>query len=172
MSRIILVDEFDNEIGLKERSEIGPSDMYRVSGLWLTNSKGEVLLAKRSLLKAKNPGKWSCASAGHVDEGEDYEINILKETEEELGLTLTASELRTGPKLKFTGTNTYWITWFFAEKDISIEDLVIQEEEVSEVRWFSISEIQDMLRDTPEVFTSGFREWARHLDDSLARVAS
>ncbi len=46
--QIIVVDENDNVIGSKSRDEIDYSkDIYRVSCLWVTNPKGEVLLAQR-----------------------------------------------------------------------------------------------------------------------------
>ncbi len=88
MSKIIVVDENDKEIGVKERSKITHDDIYRVSGLWLTNSKGEILLAQRSFNKPRDndPGKWGPAVAGTVDEDETYKENIQKEIKEELGL--------------------------------------------------------------------------------------
>ena len=43
----IIVDEGDKQIGIKDRSEISLSDICRSSGLWIENSKGQVLLAKR-----------------------------------------------------------------------------------------------------------------------------
>ena len=44
--RIIIVDEQDNEIGSADRETIVPGDsrIYRVSALWITNSKGEICL--------------------------------------------------------------------------------------------------------------------------------
>ncbi len=165
MSRIILVDEDDNEIGFRERSDTRPEDIYRVSGLWLSNSKGEVLLSKRSLLKQKNPGKWSCAAAGHVDEGETYLDNIIKEAEEELGLVLTEADLTIGPKQKVYGTNTYWITWHFAQVDKDAGDFVLQEEEVAEVGWYSLGEIRELLQSEPAMFSHGLIEWIEHILD-------
>ena len=108
MTKIIIVDEHDNEIGLKERDEIEKGDIYRVSGIWITNSKGEILLSQRSLLKKKSPGKWTCAAAGTVDEGETYENNILKEVEEEIGITLLPSDLFLGPRIKLKGIHTHF----------------------------------------------------------------
>ncbi|MFA6422790.1 MAG: NUDIX domain-containing protein, partial [Candidatus Buchananbacteria bacterium] len=86
MAKIIIVNENDEAIGHKERNELDFSDIYRVSGLWITNLKGEILLAQRAFTKNHDPGKWGPAAAGTVEEGEDYETNILKEAEEELGL--------------------------------------------------------------------------------------
>lgn len=165
MTRIILVDEDDNEIGFRERLDTRPEDIYRISGLWLTNSKGEVLLSKRSHLKQKNPGKWSCAAAGHVDEGETYLDNIIKEAQEELGLVLTEADLTLGPKHKVRGANTYWITWYFAQTEKEASDFVLQEEEVSEVRWYTLDEIRELLKSNSEMFSHGFIEWIGYILD-------
>jgi len=85
--KIIIVDENDNPIGLKERGTLDyDKDIYRVSALWITNSKGQILIARRALTKKQNPGKWGPGVAGTIDEGETYDSNIIKEAKEELGL--------------------------------------------------------------------------------------
>lgn len=85
-SKIIIVDENDTIIGHKNRDSMEDGDMYRVSALWIQNSKGDILLAQRSFDKRNDPGKWGPAVAGTVEEGETYESNIIKEAEEEIGL--------------------------------------------------------------------------------------
>ena len=51
MSEVIIVDEKDNIISYKERKSISQKDIYRVSALWIMNSKGDSLLAQRSFNK-------------------------------------------------------------------------------------------------------------------------
>ena len=48
---IIIVDENDQIIGHKVRGTLDQKDVYRVSALWVQNSNGHVLLAKRALTK-------------------------------------------------------------------------------------------------------------------------
>jgi isopentenyldiphosphate isomerase len=79
MEKQVIVDESDNVIGAKIRSDILPDDIYRVSCLWLRNPSGEVLLAQRSFDKKNDPGRWGPAVAGTVSENETYEENIRKE---------------------------------------------------------------------------------------------
>ncbi len=86
MKKTIIVDENDKRIGLKIRRDIKQEEIYRVSALWIENSKGDVLLAQRSFDKKNNPGQWGTAVAGTVEEDEDYDLNIYKEAEEEIGL--------------------------------------------------------------------------------------
>ncbi|MEI7562268.1 MAG: hypothetical protein WCJ39_00675 [bacterium] len=56
MALIPVVNEQDEIIGYKERSEIQKEDIYRVTALWITNNKGEILIAQRAFTKRNNPG--------------------------------------------------------------------------------------------------------------------
>lgn len=159
MSRIQIVDENDCEIGFKKRSEVEQSDIYRVSALWLTNSKGEMLLAQRSLLKKHGPGKWGPAVAGTVDEGETYEINILKEAEEEIGLILSSEEIRVGPKVKIQGNHLHFCQWYYAKSDKNIDEFVLQEDEVMDARWVSPEELKQLTEENPEMFSGSMLRW-------------
>jgi len=57
--RIVIVNDEDEIIGHKERGTLVKEDIYRVAALWVTNSKGEILLAQRQLGKRHDPGKWA-----------------------------------------------------------------------------------------------------------------
>lgn len=144
MTKIIIVDEQDNEIGLKDSDKVDYEDIYRVSALWLTDkTSGDVLLAQRKWTKTNDPGKWAAAVAGTVDEGETYQQNIVKETEEEIGLTNLITT--TGPK-QFVddGQHKYFIQWYLAEVDKNRTNLTLQEEEVEAVKWIKLG---DLIKD-------------------------
>lgn len=142
--KAIIVDEEDNSIGLKDRNEIDyKKDFYRAAGVWIVNSKDEVLLAQRKFTKAKDPGKWGPAVAGTVEGGETYESNAYKETEEEIGVSGIKLEL--GPKQKMSYPRKYFVQWFIGKIDKPAEEFTIQEEEVEQVKWISKEEL---LKDT------------------------
>lgn len=159
MPRIIIVDENDTPVGVKERSGLAPDDIYRVSGLWITNTSGHILIARRALTKDKNPGRWGPAVAGTIEDGETYESNILKEAEEEIGLTLLLSDIQTGPKTKLHGIHTYFTQWFFLRRNIAIEDLTLDRTEVEEVRWVSRDELLALFQKDPHSFVGTMPEW-------------
>ncbi len=151
------VDEQDKLIEYKEKSQVKDSDVYRVSALWLTNSKGEVLLAKRVHTKKHDPSKWGPAVAGTVEKGETYESNIIKETEEEIGLTNVKFKL--GAKQRIHGKHNFFDQWFLATVDMNANDFVIQKEEVEEVRWFSKKEIKAIFKKNPDFFIASAKQW-------------
>ena len=159
MTRIVLVDEDDQEIGLKERSEVTAHDIFRVSALWLTNSKREILIARRALTKDTGPGKWGPAVAGRVDEGETYLINMIKEAQEEIGLTLRPDELREGPKIKVRGRFVHFVQWYYATVDAPLESFVLQEEEVMNVKWVTLPELLHAYEFQPDAFSGAMNQW-------------
>ncbi|MDP3837246.1 MAG: NUDIX domain-containing protein [bacterium] len=118
-----IVNSDDEIIGYKIRAAVSEDDIYRVSALWIINSQGDILLAKRHHTKLNNPNMWGPAVAGTVEEGETYESNITKETEEEIGLKNIKPTL--GPKIEITGKHHYFTQWFTAKVDIDINDLKI-----------------------------------------------
>ena len=129
-------------LGYKARDDRNQTDIIRVAGVWLVNSKGEALIAQRALNKIHDPAKWAISAAGTVEEGESYLSNILKEVEEEVGVTLTEDEILIGPK-KFVQTDhRYFVQLYFARCDILAEDMIIQKAEVEAVRWISVPELE------------------------------
>ena len=157
MGKIIIVDENDNPIGVKYREEVdSQKDIYRCTGIWLTNSQGEILLAQRKLTKDKDPGKWGPAVSGTVEEGETCEINAYKEMEEEIGLT--GVELKLGPKQRFFSPRNYFAQWFTCQIDKPIEDFVVQEEEVEEIKWVKEDDLRADLRNNPDKYIPSLPE--------------
>ncbi len=153
--KTIIVDENDNVIGHKEREEVGGEDIYRIAALWVTNSKGEILLARRHRTKTHHPLKWGPAVGGTLDEGETYESNIIKETEEEIGL----KDIKPvkSKKIFRRGTWVHFTQWFTLTIDKEASEFNIQEEEVEEVRWFSKEELVKRFESNPEEFVGSMK---------------
>ena len=153
MTKIIIVDEGDNVIGTKEREEV-KEEIYRVSALWIKNSKNEFLLARRSLNKTNHPGKWGPAVAGTVEEGESYEENIYKEAEEELGIKDLKFEK--GPKRFTINIWKHFTQWYLLVMDQ--EKFDFNKEEVEEIKWYSNEEFLKELEENPDKFVAPMKE--------------
>jgi isopentenyldiphosphate isomerase len=152
MQKIIIVDEEDTPISLKFRNEIDYSvDNYRWSSIWITNSKGEVLMAQRKLSRDKDPGIWGPAVSGTVEEGETYESNAYKEAEEELGLT--GINLDLGPKERMTVPRKSFGQWFVCKVDKSANEFTPQEDEVEQIAWIAKEELLIDVKNNPNKYT-------------------
>ena len=153
MGQIQIVDSNDQFITCKTRDKVDfKKDIYRVSALWLTNSKGEILLARRKKTKDHDPGKWGPAVAGTVEEGETYKSNIYKEAEEELGLVDLKFSL--GPKIRYYKFRNYFCQWFTLTLDRKIEEFTVCEEEVEGIAWVACDKLVEDIRKYPENYMS------------------
>ncbi len=148
-SKIILVDDQDNPITFKYREELDrANDTYRCTGIWITNSKGEVLIAQRKHTKTKDPLKWGPAVSGTVEEGETYESNAYKELEEELGVT--GAKLVPGPKRHMINPGgKFFSQWFLCAIDKPASEFRIQEDEVEQVKWILREDLVKDLEQNP-----------------------
>ena len=67
MPKIVFVDKNDNVIGSGTREEaLQKGIIRRIVRIFLFNSKGELLIQKRSS-NVRLPGKWVQSVGGHVD---------------------------------------------------------------------------------------------------------
>ncbi len=154
--RINIVDENNSLVGEKFRDEIDyQKDRYQCTGLWVNNSKGEVLIAQRKLTKKTDPGKWGTAVSGTVAVGETFESNIYKEAEEEIGLFNVSFEV--GPLQKNEVPRKSFAQWFIAIVDLPIDSFVLQEEEVEQLSWVSPEELIADIEAYPDKYVSSFK---------------
>ncbi len=158
--RQLIVDKNDVVIGLKERDALEPGDIYRVAALWLRDSNGNILMAQRAFTKKIDPGVWGPAVAGTVEEGEEYDGNIVKEMTEEIRLRVTMDDLKKGPKLYIKGRkNDYFLQWYFYTIGKPAENFMIQKDEVVQVKWFSPAELKQVIHARPHEFTYATPQW-------------
>lgn len=159
--KIPIVDENDNIIEFREREDRDFVVINRASALWITNNNGEILLAKRALSKIRNPGKWGPAIVGTVEENESYEENIIKESEEELGLKITHPIL--GPKIRIKTKWNYFVQIFLFTLDENISYFKFNELEVSGVQWIKKEELLKELQDNPTKFNASLPQYMKAL---------
>lgn len=153
----VYVDEYDKVIGHASKDEIDKKKLtYRVAVLWITNSKGEILLAKRALSKKHNPGKWGPAVAGTVERGETYYTNIVKEAKEEIGLTGTYP-IR-GEKDRVKGKHNYFRQWHFITINKDIKEFKLKKDEVSSIKWFKKDELAKAIKSKPSDFLDSVKQ--------------
>ena len=128
-------------------------------GLWhkavvvfIINSKGQVLLQKRSAAKKLWPNMWDITAGGHVLAGEFGFQAGIRECKEELGIELNVNDLifigaTTSTNIKGDIVNNHFNEYYIANKDIDETKLQLQEEEVSEVKWIDKNEIIERNKD-------------------------
>jgi 16S rRNA (adenine1518-N6/adenine1519-N6)-dimethyltransferase len=147
-----VVDSKDRVIGQATRGEVHAKGLlHRSVHILVFNPQGELFLQKRALTKDENPGYWDSSAAGHVNAGEDYITSAHRELMEELGI---AAELK--PFRKFEASlETLWehVESYLCTTDQPIR---INPLEISEGRFWSLTELQEALQDPSFSFTSTF----------------
>lgn len=160
---IVVVNESDEFIKLVPDELLKPSHIYRCAGLWLTNSRQEILLAQRKLTKKNDPGKWGPAVSGTIEQGETYESNIYKEAAEEIGLT--GQKFSIGPKVfNNYGKYRFFVQWFSCQVDWPIEKFKIQADEVEQIAWIAKAGLINDLTKNPGSYIAGATQvWSQFL---------
>ena len=124
---------------------------HHTAHIWFYNKKGEVLLSQRSAKKTICPLMWDVSVAGHIDAGETIKQAAIRETEEEIGLTISENELQKIGVFECFQTyesgiidNEFHNT-FISELKVSISELTPQEEEVEALKLITFEEFETLV---------------------------
>jgi isopentenyl-diphosphate delta-isomerase type 1 len=159
-----VVDEEDKIIGKSSRKEAHKKGhIHRALSVLVLNSKGQILLQKRSKNKSVHPLSWDLSTSEHVLAGESYEDAGIRSVKEELGVEVEV--------IKISDTTLQIRKYEIGEEIIHEKEIVlmlsakhegpfkIEEREVDSVNFFSTEEIEKMIKDK-ESFTVWFlEEW-------------
>lgn len=144
-----LVDLYDeNRVPLGKTAERhapkGPGEYRTVVHVCAFDSRGRLLIQRRTEEKALWPGRWDVSIGGGVDAGETSRQAAEREFREELGYPLDLGDLRPSVTVNFDGG---FDDFFILQKDLDLSTLVLQREEVAEVRYVTGEEIERMRRE-------------------------
>lgn len=159
MEQIDVLDENGEKTGeVASREDVHRLGLWhKCVHIWIVNGKREVLLQKRCAQKLTNPNKWTTATSGHLSAGDSSTQGAIRELSEEIGLHAKEEELQYLFTVKENTVNdakhvldNEIIDVYLMKKDLAIEKLKLQVEEVSEVKWFSYEEFQKMVMENDE----------------------
>lgn len=109
-----IVNEHDRVTGQATRAEVHRLKLrHRAVHILLFNSRGELLIQKRSAAKDSFPGCYDSSASGHLDSGEDYDACAYRELREELGLNLPAGALTRQFKLPASPETGWEFVWIY-----------------------------------------------------------
>lgn len=142
-----LVDLYDeNRIPLGRTAERyapkKPGEYRTVVHVCIFAPDGRMLIQQRTSCKVIWPDRWDVSAAGGVDAGEDSRMAAERECREELGYSLDLTGVRATLSVNFSqGFDDF----FLVERDLGLEELTLQKEEVARARWAELPEILDMV---------------------------
>ena len=127
--------------------------------IWIRNSKGEYLISQRSADRLAFPLMWECVG-GSVIKGEDSLTGALRETKEEVGLTLSPEDGklvysvvgRVVNGVKFTDIVDVWL--FEYDGPVSLDQATTKE--VAQTAWMTKEQIKELFDTGKLVHTLGY----------------
>lgn len=152
---IDVLDEFGNITGIiKTREKIKrDKDYYRIVLLWIYNPKlKKILVQRRSKNKESSPNKWDLTVGGHIKAGESSLDAIIRETKEEIGIDISNDIITKVLEVKPSENKPKFTDIYLVIKEVDINDIKLQLEEVSEIKYFSIKELIDLHNSNNQEF--------------------
>ncbi len=92
MNNLILVDQYDNEIGIAEKMAVHKTgDLHRAFSVFIfrkLNNNLQLLLQKRNINKYHSGGLWTNSCCGHPEVNDNIIFSAKRRVFQELGITL------------------------------------------------------------------------------------
>ncbi len=111
---------------------------------WILRDDGNFIIQRRALDKKSFSGMWYCSAGGSVISRETPKEGMVREFKEELGIDISEDELSL--KRIITEKNTIFYI-YLVRKNISLDEITLQEEEVMDVDLADPSKIKKMVED-------------------------
>lgn len=94
--QVVLVNDDNTKLGLADKYDVhtGDTQLHRGFSLFIFNSKGELLLQKRSAHKKTWPNVWSNSACGHPADDEPVEAAAKRRAMFELGLDIPLDDIK------------------------------------------------------------------------------
>lgn len=123
---------------------------HNTAHVWFYTQQG-ILLQQRSASKVICPLLWDVSVAGHIDAGESHKEAAIRETKEEIGLTISEDDLM--PIGVFECFQSYdngiidneFHNTFACQLKVNVDQLSPQEEEVEDLKLVTFNEFMELL---------------------------
>lgn len=155
---VVLVNPADEVLGLMEKQQAHINGLlHRAFSVFLFNNKGEMLLQKRAPEKYHSPNQWTNAVCSHPRNGEAYLDGAKRRVKEELGIDTELSE-----KFNFIyKANVGGGLWEHELDHVFVgnyeANFDLNKNEVEEVRYISMPDLDKEIAENPEHFTEWFK---------------
>lgn len=165
-------EKFDvlNEFG-EFTGKIATREECHKKGLWhravyafIIDENKNILLQKRSSNKKLWPNMWDVSVGGHVDSGEFGRQALIREVKEELGIDIDDNDIKylvSSTSINEQGDiiNRHYNECYLITKCIDISDIKIQEDEVTEIKYFSKDELLKRILNNYDGLTEKIGAW-------------
>lgn len=159
------------KLGKDERDKVHENNLWhREIAVWILNEKNEVLLQKRSPNKKQSPNKYTVCT-GHVDPDESVEDAALRELLEETSIKANKEDLVFIDIFENPDEgNKHFKYVYFIKTNKKVEELKMQEEEVTELKYVSLKEIEKMVERGEESLTFSKKFYVKPIIEKIKEI--
>lgn len=145
--------------------QLSDNEHIAVGVIYIENSNGEFLMQKTSKEKG---GEYS-STGGHICSGETPLESIRREVEEEIGINIDNEDVIELGYLLYDKPLRYM---FYLKKDIDINDVSVQVEEVDFVKYMTVDEILKLIENEEITKSHGiiFKEILKYKQHNLSKT--
>lgn len=157
MPNVILVDEKDNEIGVKEKMAAHvEGKLHRCFSIFIFNSKGQLLLQKRAKGKYHSGGLWTNTCCSHPRPNKNLKEEAEKRLKEEMGIECDLKEIFSFIyKAKVGNLIEHEFDHVFLGKFDGKPQP--DEKEAEDWKWIEPEELRKDIKENPEKYTYWFK---------------
>lgn len=166
--QVVVVSENDEILGLMEKMNAHENGiLHRAFSVFLFNDKGEMLLQKRASGKYHSPNQWTNAVCSHPKIDETYLEGAQRRLNEELGITANLTEKFSFIYKADVGQNLWEHELDHVFTGNYEGSFVLNNDEVSEIRYISMQQLDEEMNENPENFTEWFKIILKEYKDHL-----
>jgi len=161
-----VVNSRDEVVDRRSRSEVHRLGLlHRAVHVLVFNTRGEVFLQKRSMLKDRQPGLWDSSVSGHVDSGEEYDQSAVRELREEIGVDGVVPERWF--KIDACPETDQEFVWVY--RCAHDGPFVLSPQEIETGPGFTSAEVTRRLAERPQDFAGAFALIWRRIENFSAK---
>ena len=167
-TRLILVDELDNEKGVRTKSEAHISGaLHRAVSVFIVNHEGKWLLQQRALSKYHSAGLWTNTCCSHPFPGESVQKAATRRLMEEMGIQTEITPLFsfTYKEILENGLTEHEFDHVFLGYYDSLP--LINPDEVMNYRYLSFDAIKAEIESNPGNYTVWFRKIFEQVNEHI-----
>lgn len=155
---VVLVNPQDEVLGLMEKQQAHINGLlHRAFSVFLFNQNGEMLLQKRAAEKYHSPHQWTNAVCSHPRIEETYLEAAKRRLNEELGIEAELSEKFNFIYKADVGGGLWEHELDHVFTGIYHSEFNLNKDEVAEVRYISLENLDKEISEHPEQFTEWFK---------------
>ena len=158
MEHVILVNKYDEELGLMEKMEAHEKGvLHRAFSIFLFNSKGELMLQRRALSKYHSGGLWTNTCCSHPRQGETVLEAAHRRLQEEMGMTC---EMEQAFSFIYRAELDHGLTEHELDHVVlgfTDDSPILNPSEVMDWKYMPMDAVAKDIKDYPEFYTEWFK---------------